>query len=125
MKQKLKVTILLATLIVSIIGTSTVALAGELFSNKNVSTSWTTIASDTEGFNCNVELIGRLTTLGAKIHVRMLGKTGNVLWTERNSMGGLSSRVYRCGADVYKIQVSVNSGVKGSVSAQKTTKQPN
>jgi len=121
MKKGLKVTILLAVLIVGIIGTSTVAFAGENFKRVTVSTQWTTIASTTGGFGCNIKIKGDLMTLGARIDVRMLGKDGQLLWEESNSCPGLGSRVYDCGADVYTIQVKVKSGVSGTAIAMKTT----
>lgn len=125
MSKKIRAIILVVTLLVGVIGTSTVAMAGQSFGNKNVSTTWTTVASDTEGMGYNVELLGYVTTVGAKIHVRMLGKSNNVLWTEMNSMGGQQNRVYRCGSDVYKVQVKVDKGVRGSVSAVQTSKPAN
>ena len=122
MKGKLRVTILVVALMLGVIATSSVAFAGESFKNVNVSTQWTEIASDTEGFDCNVEIVGWLTSVGPRIDVRMLGKNNNVVWEEEDSCPGLSSRVYRCGPDVYKIQVRVDSGVSGSATAYKTNK---
>lgn len=111
--------------IFSIMAASTVAFAaerGEHFGRIEISSSWQEIAYDTQGFNCNVEITGYLTSLGTRIDVRMLGKNGNVLWSENDSCPGLSSRVYHCGADVYSIEVRADSGVTGTVLALKTDK---
>lgn len=121
MRKKIKVTILVLAMMLGIIGTSTVALASESFKHVNASSTWTTIATNTEGFNCNVKITGYLMDLGARIDVRMLGKSGNVLWSEDNSSPGLASRVYYCGPDVYTIQVRVDPGVAGTVFALKTS----
>lgn len=120
MKKSLRVLLVILALMVGVIATSTVALAAESYKNVTLSTDWTTIATSTDGFDCNVRIIGRLTTLGYRIDVRMLGKSGNVLWSENDSCPGLSSRVYHCGADVYRIQVRVDSGVSGTAYAHQT-----
>ena len=125
MIKKLKVTLLVLTMIFGLVGTLTVAFAGEEFNMVTVSSSWTTIATDSEGFGCNVKITGRLTSAGKRIDVRMLGKNNNVLWSENDSCPGLSSRVYICGTDVYKIQVRVDSGVSGTAIALKTSEPAN
>lgn len=79
------------------------------------SKSWKTVASSTTGFNCNVEISSWGTSV-TTVDVRMLGKNGNVIWCEYESFGSLSSRVYWCGSDVYKIQVSYHSG-NGTISS--------
>ena len=58
MRKKIKVTILVLAMMLGIIGTSTVALASESFKHVNASSTWTTIATNTEGFNCNVKITG-------------------------------------------------------------------
>lgn len=123
MKKTLRTTFLVFILILGILGTSTVAFAavnGEHFGRVNVSDEWTEIAYDTQGFDCNVKITGLLTSVGPRIDVQMLDENGNVLWSENDSCPGLSSRVYRCGADVYSIEVRVDSGVYGTASALKT-----
>ena len=97
-------------------------MAGETFNRVVVSNTWTTIATDSEGFDCNVEITGYLTSIGPRIDVRMLGKNGQILWSENDSCPGLSSRVYSCGSDVYTIQVRVDSGVSGTATALKKGK---
>lgn len=121
MKKTFKVTTLVLALFVCILGTSVVAYAGESFDSFNVSTNWRTIASDTEGFGCNVKITGQLST-GGRIDVRMLGKDGKTeLWSQNSSCPDLGSRVYRCGSDVYYIQVKVSSSnYRGVVYALKT-----
>lgn len=122
MNKKFKVTTLVLALLVCILGTSVVAYAGESFGRVNVSTEWQTIASDTEGFGCNVEITGQLYT-GGRIDVKMLGKNGQELWFQNSSCPGLGSRVYKCGSDVYYIQVKVSSSnYSGVVYALKTNK---
>lgn len=82
------------------------------------SSTWTTIATSTTGFNCNVKISSLGTSL-TTVDVRMLGKNGNVVWCEYESFGSLASRVYWCGSDVYKIQVSYHSG-NGTISCYPT-----
>lgn len=122
MTKGLKATILVLAMVLGLVGTSTVAFAAESFKRVTVSNTWTTIASDTDGFNCNVEITGLLTSVGPRIDVRMLGKSGNTVWSENDSCPGLSSRVYHCGSDVYTIQVRVDSEVYGTAIAMKTSK---
>ena len=125
MKRTLRTTFLVFALIIGILGTSTVAFAavnGEHFGRVTVSDEWTEIAYDTQGFNCNVEITGYLITLGHRIDVRMLDENGDELWAQNDSCPGLSSRVYRCGADVYSIEVRVDPGVSGTAIALKTDK---
>lgn len=125
MKRKLKIFILVATLTVALIGSSTLVFAARSFKQVLVSTSWTTIAYDTDGFDCNVKITGMLTSVGQRIDVRMLGKNNNVVWSEDNSCPGLASRVYRCGPDVYKIEVRVSPGIQGTAIAILTDKPAN
>ena len=106
---------------VGILATSTVALAAESYKSVTVSTTWTTIATNSNGFGCNVQIAGYLTSVGHRIDVRMLGRSGNILWSEDDSCPGLSTRVYWCGADVYSIQVRVDSGVTGTAYASPTS----
>lgn len=82
------------------------------------SKSWKTIATSTTGFNCNVK-ISSLGTSVTTVDVRMLGKSGNVIWSESESFGSLTSRVYWCGSDVYKIQVKYHSG-EGTITCYPT-----
>ena len=93
-----------------------------------LSTSWKTIASSTSGFNCNIAVVSSVTGtdgIGAvRPDIRMLGRNDNVLWSEKNSCPGLGTRVYRCGPDVYKLQIRVSNG-SGSARAYVTTDEPN
>ncbi len=82
-----------------------------------VRSNWTTVASSTTGFNCNVKITSLGTTLGT-VDVRLLGKNGNVLWTSYEAFGTLASGTFWCGSDVYKIQVKYHdSNGAGTVSA--------
>ena len=78
-------------------------------------TSWQTIASSTTGFNCNVYIkCNNTATSGLGVvpsDVRMLGKSGNVVWSENGAVPGLGSRVLWCGSDVYKIQIKTQAGL--------------
>lgn len=123
MTKRLKATILVLAMVLGLVGTSTVAFAAESFKTVNLSSSWTTIAYDTDGFDCKVEITGSIiTSIGPRIDVRMLGESGNVIWSENDSCPGLASRVYRCGPDVYTIQVKVDRGIAGTATALKTNK---
>lgn len=128
MKKALKSTILVAVLLVGILGSAISASAAESYNSITLSTSWKTIATSTTGFNCNVAISCMVTGtdgLGAvRPDVRMLGRNGNVLWSENKSCPGLSTRVYRCGSDVYTIQIKVSNG-SGTARAYRTTADPN
>lgn len=121
MKTKIRVLFVVLALVVGIMASSTVALAASSYKSVTVSTTWTTIATNSNGFDCNVQITGYLTSVGERIDVRMLGKSGNVLWSEEDSCPGLSSRIYRCGSDVYTIQVRVDAGVRGTAYAIPTS----
>lgn len=73
------------------------------------SKKWTTIATSTNGFNCNVHVHTASTSLDYT-SIRMLGKNGNVVWSEKNAIVPLGSRDFWCGSDVYKIQAKCVSG---------------
>lgn len=83
---------------------------------QNVSTSWKTIATSTTGFNCDVFIECRNLDLAA-LDIRMLGKNGNVVWSESGAVGGQGNRIFWCGSDVYTIQVKYQSS-SGSVYIQ-------
>lgn len=91
------------------------------------STSWKTVASSTKGFNCNVMIKCENTVfVGFHIsrnHIRMLGKNGNILWEEEGAIDGSSKRIFKCGSDVYTIQIRTESG-KGLAYAYETTDAP-
>ena len=123
MTKRLKAIILVLVMVLGIVGTSTVAFAAESFKTVKLSSKWTTIAYDTDGFNCNVQITGYVSTgVGPRIDVQILGKKGNVVWSENNSCPGLASRVYHCVSDIYTIQVRVSNGISGSATALKTNK---
>lgn len=88
------------------------------------STKWTTIATSTTGFNCNVEVNTLNAALPSTNHIRMLGKGGNVVWEENSAIGFSASRVFWCGSDVYEIQIRCSSGV-GTASCWPTNKPTN
>lgn len=74
------------------------------------SSSWTTIATSTSGFNCNVYIYSLNAYAGATTHVRMLGRSDNTVWYESSAIGYQSSRTFWCGPDVYTIQVKTSAG---------------
>ncbi len=78
----------------------------------NITTSWKTIATSTTGFNCNVYIKCYGTDL-SRLNIRMLGKNGNVVWSENGAVPGLGSRTFWCGSDVYTIQASSQSSTIG------------
>ena len=121
MRKPLRIFLIILVLVMGIVAMSTVAIAATRYDIVKVSTTWTTVAYDTSGFGCNVRILGRLTSIGQRIDVRMLDKNKYVLWSENDSCPGLASRVYRCGTDVYYIQVRVNAGVNGTAEASKTS----
>ena len=43
-------------------------------------------------------------------NIRMLGKSGNVIWSENEAVAGQGSRVFWCGSDIYTIQASPKAG---------------
>lgn len=79
------------------------------------SSAWTTIATSTTGFNCNVKISALNGGLPATTSIRMLGKDGSVVWEEHQAISFSSSRIFWCGSDVYKIQARFTNGV-GTVS---------
>ena len=95
----------------------------------NLTTSWKTIAKSTSGFGCNVEIVCNTTGTDGfhplYADIRMLDKNGKVVWSESKSCpGDGTGRIYRCGSDVYTIQVKVqHSG--GTAWASKTSKPAN
>lgn len=87
-----------------------------------VSTSWKTLATSTTGFNCNV-FISCWNTAVYRCDVRMLGRNGNVLWSESGAIGGRDNRIFKCGSDVYTIQVKTQGGT-ATVYAYQTNQDP-
>lgn len=87
---------------------SKVAYSNHYESGVIVGSTWKKVASSTTGFNCNVKIASLGTTLGT-VDVRLLGKNGNVLWTDYESFGSLAYGIYWCGPDVYQIQVKYHS----------------
>jgi len=70
--------------------------------------TWRIIAYSTSGFNCKVYMDGLVSS--NYIHVRMLNSSGNVIWSENNSLATYSGgRTYWCGSNVYTIQVKCDS----------------
>lgn len=90
-------------------------------------TSWKTLATSTKGFDCNVFIKCENTVFVglriAKNHVRMLDKNGNILWEESGAIKGSAQRIFKCGSDVYTIQIRTEAG-KGLAYAYETTKAP-
>ena len=96
-------------------------------STLSTSTSWKKIASSTTGFNCNVYIKCMNTVINdwgvIPCDIRMLGKNGNVLWSESGAIHGFGDRIFVCGSDVYEIQIRTQAGV-GTAYAYETTNQP-
>ena len=82
-----------------------------------ISTSWTTIATSTTGFNRNVYIKSmNLGMDGLRVlptDIRMLDKNGNVVWSENGAVPGQGSRTFWCGSNIYTIQAKTqaSSGV--------------
>ena len=129
MRKAVKSRVIATMLLVAILVNTSTVSASETF-NQNVllSTSWKTIAKSTTGFDCNVAISCLVTGtdgLGAvRPDIRMLGRSGNVLWSESKSCPGLGTRIYKCGPDVYEIQIRVSNG-SGTARSYKTTQDPN
>lgn len=88
------------------------------------SREWKTIATSTTGFGCNVQVATQNTGINY-VSIQMLGKNGNVLWSETNAIPYNKSRVFECGTDVYKIQAKAVGSNNGSiVSCWNTDKDP-
>ncbi len=90
--------------------------SNKFYSGINISSNqWTTIATSTSGFNCNVYVKCMNTTLdGLRVvgtNIRMLGRNGNVIWSENEAVAGQGSRVFWCGSDIYTIQASPRAGL--------------
>ena len=91
----------------------------------SVSTSWKTVATATTGFNCYVYIKCMNTLINDNFEVvpcdvRMLDKSGNVVWYESGAVPGQGSRIFWCGSDVYTIQIRTQGGL-GTVYCYETT----
>lgn len=111
-KRSMKLFAVIAIMLVAIMGTTVVAHAAETYNGTIVtSTTWKTLASSTTGFNRNVTVFNSSTgTDGLGIlraDIRMLGKNGNVVWSEAKACPGYGTRQFWCGSDVYTIQIRV------------------
>lgn len=111
-KKSIRATIVVAMMVISLLSTSKTAFAANSYNGTiTTSTSWKTLATSTTGFNCNVAVFNSSTgTDGLGIlraDIRMLGKNGNVIWEETKACPGYGTRIFRCGPDVYKIQIKV------------------
>ena len=114
-KKVFKPTSIIALLLAVVLGTTFTAHAASVqFHSVTLSTSWKTIAECSTGINRNITVSSLVTGtdgLGAlSPDIRMLGKNGNVVWSESKSCPGLGTRVYSCGANVYKVQIRVAYG---------------
>lgn len=85
-------------------------------------TSWQTIATSSTGFNCNVFIkCMNTTTSGWGVvpsDIRMLGKSGNVVWSENGAVPGQGNRTFWCGSDVYTIQIRTQAGYGVAIAYQ-------
>lgn len=87
------------------------------------SISWTTVATSSTGFGCNVQ-INTQNTATSYVSVRMLDSTGTIeRWIEINAIPFNKSRVFYCGTDVHIIQVKCVSGYS-TVGCWPTSKTP-
>ncbi|WP_413854683.1 hypothetical protein [Candidatus Ruminimicrobium bovinum] len=107
-----KILLAVAFMFVAIMGTASKIYAADTYKGTIVtSTTWTTLAESTTGFNRNVTVFNSSTgTDGLGIlraDIRMLGKNGNVVWSETKACPGYGTREFWCGSDVYKIQIRV------------------
>ena len=81
-----------------------------------IETSWRTIATSNSGFNCNIYIECLNNTFlpnswtVSPTDIRMLGKRGNVIWSESGAVAGLGNRTFWCGKDIYKIQARCQVG---------------
>lgn len=112
MKKTFKLTSLIAFALMIVLIISIPAYAdGPYYPTINTSTSWKTLAASTKGFNRNVAVFNMSTgtdSIGIlRADIRMLGKTGNVVWQEEKACPGSGTRIFWCGPDVYKIQIKV------------------
>ena len=128
-KKSLKAALLIALLVFAMVGTTTTAFAANSYKGTiTTSTSWKTLATSTTGFNCNVAVVNSSTgTDGLGIlraDIRMLGKSGNVVWEESKACPGYGTRIFWCGPDVYTIQIKVKHS-SGTAWAYETTESPN
>jgi len=113
--KKAKSLIVVIVLILGLFGNVISVSAAQNYNTVLLSTSWKTIASSSTGFNCKVAVSSMTTGTINNIQavnpdIRMLGRNGNVVWSENSSTPGLSTRVYNCGSDVYTIQIRVSNG---------------
>lgn len=114
-KKVFKPTVVVALLLALVLGTTLTANAASVtFHSVNLSQSWETIAECSTGINRNITVSSLVTGtdgIGAiSPDIRMLGKNGNVVWSESKSCPGLGTREYYCGSDVYKVQIRVANG---------------
>lgn len=120
--------ILTALLVMIFIGSLTAYAANHYNGPVTTSTTWSTLATSTTGFNCNVAVNNASTAFDGvgilRADIRMLGSTGNVLWSESKSCPGYGTRVYWCGPDVYTLQIKVATG-SGVARAWETDQDPN
>ena len=93
-----------------------------LANSLNTTTSWKTIATSNTGFSCNVFIkCMNTTTSGWGVvpsDVRMLGKNGNVVWTENGAVPCQGDRTFWCGYDVYTIQIRTQAGYGVAIAHQ-------
>ncbi len=74
------------------------------------STRWTTVAESSKGFNCNV-YISISNNMVSRTGIRMLNRRGKILWQSDDAIAFNQYRAqFWCGSDVYKIQLTTNSG---------------
>ena len=116
LKQTLKKSAIIAIVLVIMVSMATTVFAADIYKNGvAVNTSWKDIATSTTGFNKNIHIfyqgtvnVGLLGIL--KADIRMIDGNGNVVWSQ-NQVCASGGQDFRCGSDVYKVQIKVASGI--------------
>ena len=114
-KRIFKPTAIMALLLAAVLGftmaTSTTAHAATTFwtTAQNVSTSWTTVAESTTGFSCKVG-VSILNNRAYRTDVRLLDRSGNVVWSQTGALAVNDTQRYNCGSNVYKVQLKTQGG---------------
>jgi hypothetical protein len=103
----------LAIALVAVVVSALMASAVFALGNQTITTSWTTVSNGTGGGGHNRYVAIQVSNLnaGQRNDVRMLGQSGNVVWSEEGAIGNMSERTFWCGLDVYQVQVKVSNGL--------------
>lgn len=66
---------------------------------------WQTIATSQNGFDCWVRITNNNAYANTYTSIRMLGKNGEKVWEKTDAIPGFNYADFKCGSDVYTIQV--------------------